>query len=130
MNVADDNGPLERRSPEGTMSAEVTVPEGFVPYTEHWSVPRPRRGHFMNGTTIAGWYSAFACLSIIATGAASPMEGCSSRSPTLLLAKLPSAAVILLFHCLRRVLRTTSSESPAAVSGLKRRQTSNGLGAR
>ena len=34
MNVADDNGPLERRSPEGTISAEVTVPEGFVPYTE------------------------------------------------------------------------------------------------
>jgi hypothetical protein len=33
MSAADDNGPLERRSPEGTMSAEVTVPEG-VPYTE------------------------------------------------------------------------------------------------
>jgi len=34
MSAADDNGPLERRSPERTMSAEVTVPEGFVPYTE------------------------------------------------------------------------------------------------
>jgi acyl-coenzyme A thioesterase PaaI-like protein len=34
MRAADDNGPLERRSSEGTMSAEVTVPEGFVPYTE------------------------------------------------------------------------------------------------
>ena len=41
----------------------------------------------MNGTTIAGWCSAFACLSIIATGAAWPMEGCSSRSPDVALGK-------------------------------------------
>jgi len=34
MSTADDNGPRERRPPEGTMSPEVTVPEGFLPYTE------------------------------------------------------------------------------------------------
>jgi acyl-coenzyme A thioesterase PaaI-like protein len=67
-----------------------------VPYTE----PGPlldRVGPLMNGTTIAGWCSAFACLRIIVTGAAPPIEGFSSRWPTLLLAKLPSGAVILPF---------------------------------
>jgi hypothetical protein len=126
MSAADDNGPLERRSPEGTMSAEVTVPEGYVPYTE----PGPfldRVGPLYERDEIAGWCSAFACLRIIATGAASPMEDCSSRSLTLLLAKLRSGAVILLFHCLRRALRTTSLESPIVVSGSKRRRTSNGV---
>jgi hypothetical protein len=106
----------------------VTVPEGFVPYTE----PAPfldRVGPLYGRDDDRERVFGFACLSIIATGAGSPVEGCSSRSPTSLLAKLPSGAVILLFYCLRRVLRTTSLESPAVVSGSRRKRTSNGLGA-